>query len=189
MNDELLNLGDIASLYRCSRRHARDVITKLVGFPELAPGTSTHKPRWIKAEVRAFLHSLPKISAEERDFISIEQTRFANNFAEFSEAIRGAKRRATRKGRDCDLTQDDAKFLWDRCNGSCEVTGIQFDFTRIKGQKSRPFSPSIDRLDNSKGYTRDNVRVVCTSVNVAMNQWGEHVLHTIAEGLIRKGKK
>ncbi len=59
MNDELLNLGDIAGLYRCSRRHARDVITKLVGFPELAPGSTPRNPLWLRAEIRAFLHRKP----------------------------------------------------------------------------------------------------------------------------------
>jgi hypothetical protein len=59
MNDELLNLGDIASLYRCSRRHARDVITKLVGFPELAPGSTPRNPLWLRTEVRAYLHRKP----------------------------------------------------------------------------------------------------------------------------------
>ncbi|WP_151448130.1 hypothetical protein [Lacisediminimonas profundi] len=53
---ELMTLDDIATLYKCSRRHGRDVITKLVGFPDLAPGSSTFRPRWLTAEVRAFLH-------------------------------------------------------------------------------------------------------------------------------------
>lgn len=56
MTDELLTLDDIAQLYRCSRRHARDVITKLVGFPENAPGATRGKPLWLRAEVRGFLH-------------------------------------------------------------------------------------------------------------------------------------
>lgn len=56
MTDELLNLDDIASMYRCSRRHARDVITKLVGFPDLAPGSTQRNPLWLRIEVRAFLH-------------------------------------------------------------------------------------------------------------------------------------
>lgn len=56
MTDELLNLDDIASLYRCSRRHARDVITKLIGFPDLAPGSTQRNPLWLRSEVRAFLH-------------------------------------------------------------------------------------------------------------------------------------
>ena len=56
MTDELLDLGDIATLYRCTRRHARDVLTKLIGFPEVAPGSTTRKPLWLRVEVRAFMH-------------------------------------------------------------------------------------------------------------------------------------
>lgn len=56
MDTELLDLGDIAELYKCSRRHARDVITKLVGFPEIAPGSTPRNPLWLRAEIRAYLH-------------------------------------------------------------------------------------------------------------------------------------
>jgi hypothetical protein len=56
MNDELLTMADIAELYRCSRRHARDVITKLVGFPDFAPGSTQRNPLWLRVEVRAYLH-------------------------------------------------------------------------------------------------------------------------------------
>jgi hypothetical protein len=55
MSDELLTLKDIAELYRCSYRHARDVITKLVGFPELAPGSTGRHPLWLRIEVQAYL--------------------------------------------------------------------------------------------------------------------------------------
>jgi len=56
MSNELLDLDDIASLYKCSRRNARDAIVKLVGFPDLAPGSTPRKPRWLRIEVRSFLH-------------------------------------------------------------------------------------------------------------------------------------
>lgn len=56
MTDELLDLSDIAALYRCSRRHARDVTTKLIGFPEVAPGSTPRNPLWLRIEVKAFLH-------------------------------------------------------------------------------------------------------------------------------------
>ena len=55
MSDDLLTLSDIAELYRCSRRHARDVITKLMGFPEIAPGSTPRNPLWLRVEIRAFL--------------------------------------------------------------------------------------------------------------------------------------
>jgi len=184
----LMDLDDIAALYRCSRRQARDVITKGVGFPEIAHGASQRNPRWLGVEVREFLAGPAPAKQEKPKKIVIEPSRFSSSFADFNEAIRGAKRRASRKGRECDLKKEDAKALWERCKGACEITGIPFDFTRKSNQKTRPFSPSIDRIDNTKGYTKDNVRVVCTSVNIAMNQWGEEVLHAIVKGLIAKGK-
>jgi hypothetical protein len=59
MNEELLTLDDIASMYRCTRRHARDVIVKVVGFPPFAPGSTQRNPLWLRVEVRAFLHRKP----------------------------------------------------------------------------------------------------------------------------------
>ena len=59
MTDELLDLGDIATLFRCSRRHARDVITKLVRFPEIAPGSTPRNPLWLRVEIKAYLHRKP----------------------------------------------------------------------------------------------------------------------------------
>jgi hypothetical protein len=56
MSEELLDLDNIAELYRCTRRHARDVITKLVGFPEIAPGSTPRNPLWLRVEVHWFLH-------------------------------------------------------------------------------------------------------------------------------------
>jgi hypothetical protein len=55
MTDELLTLDDLASMYRCSRRHARDVIAKGSGFPELAPGSTQRNPLWLRVEIRAYL--------------------------------------------------------------------------------------------------------------------------------------
>lgn len=62
MSDELLDLGDIATMYRCGRRHARDVITKLVGFPAIAPGSTPRNPLWLRIEIKAFLQrKIPKV--------------------------------------------------------------------------------------------------------------------------------
>jgi len=54
-NVTLMDLDDIAALYRCSRRQARDVITKRADFPRIAPGCSTRRPMWLGAEVAAYL--------------------------------------------------------------------------------------------------------------------------------------
>jgi hypothetical protein len=69
VTDELMTLDDISALYRCSRRHARDVIVKLLGFPGQAPGATRCKPLWLRSEVRAFLHrkpAQPRTNPEQR---------------------------------------------------------------------------------------------------------------------------
>lgn len=67
----------------------------------------------------------------------------------------------------------------------CALSAIEFDTgpTATRHQK-RPFAPSIDRLDNTKGYEEGNVRLVCVAVNIAMNIWGADVLWMVARGLV-----
>ena len=57
---------------------------------------------------------------------------------------------------------------------SCQVTGMPFDYLpkKVVSWKTRSKAPSLDRIDNRKGYTRDNVRLVCVCVNFAINEWG-----------------
>ena len=66
--NELLDLGDIANLYRCSRRHARDVITKSVRFPGIAPGSTPRNPLWLRVEVKAYLHRKPSKTRTNPEF-------------------------------------------------------------------------------------------------------------------------
>ena len=46
MTDELLDLSDIANLYRVSRRYARDVLVKSPGFPMPVLAISQKTRRW-----------------------------------------------------------------------------------------------------------------------------------------------
>lgn len=55
MND-LLTIEDIATMHRCTIRHARDVIVKVPGFPPEAPTSSPRNRLWLRSEVRAYLH-------------------------------------------------------------------------------------------------------------------------------------
>lgn len=54
MND-LMTLEEIAQLWHCSRRHARDVLTKLPGFPPRARGSTLKNPVWLRKRVLAYL--------------------------------------------------------------------------------------------------------------------------------------
>ena len=51
----LMDLDDIAEMYGCTRRHARDVVVKTPGFPPIVPGSTSRNPRWLRAKVEEFL--------------------------------------------------------------------------------------------------------------------------------------
>lgn len=68
-------------------------------------------------------------------------------------------RSKNKKGIEFDLDWDDfrARIL----AGHCEVSGLPFDLDVV----GTPWAPSVDRIDNSKGYTKDNVQFVCRMFN------------------------
>lgn len=94
-----------------------------------------------------------------------------------------AATRAKRKGIAFSLTDGDVAEVQRRIDaGCCEITGTPFDLS-----SGRHFnSPSIDRIDSTRGYSSDNIRVVCYAMNAAMNEWGEGVLLQVVTSWLAK---
>lgn len=64
--------------------------------------------------------------------------------------------------------------------GTCRLTGIPFNY-EWNGPGTNPYAPSVDRIDSSKDYTRDNVRLILWAVNRALGEWGDDVFAHIAD--------
>jgi hypothetical protein len=88
-----------------------------------------------------------------------------------------AKYRAKQKGLSFDLDAEDIQRRIDA--NACELTGVPFDLTGGKTWDS----PSLDRIDSTRGYTQDNVRVVLYCVNVMANVWGPKKILDIADAI------
>jgi len=95
--------------------------------------------------------------------------------------------RAKKDGREV-MSKDEFLELWRGSYGMCELTRIRFSAQRMKGCTKRPWMPSVDRRDCSKGYTADNCRLVCVAVNLALNEFGDAVLMQIARSMLAAGK-
>jgi hypothetical protein len=65
-------------------------------------------------------------------------------------------------------------------NGYCELTRLKFDLTPLPKGRQNPYTASLDRIIPSKGYVKDNVRVILWALNVAFNSFGEEVYAEIA---------
>lgn len=74
---DLLTIDDIAQMWRCSVRHARDSLVKLPGFPPPAPGSGPKHRVWVAKEVRDFAHRKPSRSLQS----AREPAKFPHNHA------------------------------------------------------------------------------------------------------------
>ena len=103
--------------------------------------------------------------------------------------LRKAKERAIVKNLEFSIDSNFMRELINRSELKCEITKITFDLTHKKREKRanfsrRPFAPSLDRIDSSKGYTKKNTRLVCCAVNYAMSDWGLDVFLRVARGAL-----
>lgn len=97
---------------------------------------------------------------------------------------RKSKERARAYGIPYTLTSDQLKEMFLSTRGRCSVTGILFNRIRPAYSTKRPWYPSLDRIDSRKPYSKENCRFVCVAVNVAMGEWGEWVLRSMAKAML-----
>jgi hypothetical protein len=88
------------------------------------------------------------------------------NHAKQNAKIRGTKRR---RNDDSDMVEDDLFTIFvetiKQQGGRCAITGIPFVY-----EANHKFAPSVDRLDDSKGYVSGNVRMIIVPLNTRNNK-------------------
>ncbi|GJE44181.1 hypothetical protein [Methylobacterium soli] len=99
---------------------------------------------------------------------------------------RKAFRHAQDRGIPFAISYEDISAALDRSKLKCEVTGIAFRMVVDHNGYRQPFRPSLDRIDASRGYTPDNIRMVCVAVNTAMADWGEEVFWAVVHAAKRR---
>lgn len=92
--------------------------------------------------------------------------------------INGARSRAKAHGKEFNLTHEWAASVW---TGRCAITGHPFDMIRRMRHGGFNYSPSIDRIDNSVGYTTDNCRFILFAVNIFKRAMSDEDMLKIAD--------
>tara|TARA_R110002096_G_scaffold21168_3_gene69106 strand:- start:472 stop:882 length:411 start_codon:yes stop_codon:yes gene_type:complete len=98
-----------------------------------------------------------------------QQKRYYSKIGRPVEILKAAKKRAAVKEFEFTIT---LKWLMAKIyeqGDRCEKTGIAFDYRKDPRYIKHPFSISLDRSDNSLGYTPENTRVVCVMYNYCKN--------------------
>jgi hypothetical protein len=89
--------------------------------------------------------------------------------------LSGMKRSSAKRGHKWDDSWWSVEKIQDQIeNKACAVTGIRFSLSDIETKnKKRPFVPSPDRIDNSKGYEPANVQWVVFIFNVMKSNFDD----------------
>lgn len=91
-----------------------------------------------------------------------------------------------RKG-SINVTTADLIGLWDAQKGKCALTGWQMTMTRRVGIVRT--NASIDRIDSQKGYTLDNIQLVCVAANKAKFDLSQEEFVKLCRSVLAKAAK
>lgn len=99
--------------------------------------------------------------------------------------VLNAQSRARSKNIPCSITKEFIKQLWEKQNGLCAISKIPMTYELDSG---RVYSNvSIDQIHQGKGYTEDNVQLVCSAVNQLKSDWNMDTVMYICKQIVNNG--
>lgn len=95
----------------------------------------------------------------------------SNYFCAITKIFNDCKQNAKKRGIKFAITKDDIDELYKKQNGKCAITEVEMTYSYITERKEgdshiiNKTNMSIDRIHNMKGYTKNNIQLVCAVVN------------------------
>ena len=98
-----------------------------------------------------------------------------------------AKSRAMDKSLPFTITKEDLLTIWKSQNGKCAISGL--DMTYELGEGRTYTNVSIDQVLPSKGYTVDNIQLVCMAVNQLKSDLDMDTILTLCSAIVGNAAK
>lgn len=96
--------------------------------------------------------------------------------------VLNARDRAKRKGIPCTITKEFILNLWNKQQGLCAISKIPMTYEMDQGRIYTNLS--IDQIEQGKGYTEDNVQLVCMAVNQLKSDWNMDTVLYICKQIV-----
>lgn len=117
-----------------------------------------HKAEGQKDKFSCYCKSCTKIKNSKKWIDNSEDHDF-----KLLQTLRSSKHRAAKKNIENTLTLEDLQMMYPTDN-KCPILGINLSWGM-----PRETSPSLDRIDPSKGYTYDNCQIISNRANTLKN--------------------
>lgn len=122
--------------------------------------------------------------------MSKEPTQGVLNRAKYwaSALIKDARKRSRKRSLDLDIDATFVREIWEKQNGLCYWSGLEM---KPSTTPHDPFQPSLERIDCSRGYTKDNCVLSCRAMNTARGNistelWIEFLTKWKEEGIVKQ---
>jgi hypothetical protein len=106
----------------------------------------------------------------------------------FRHYLKMAKKNAKAKGKECTITAQYLKDLWEKQDGRCPYAGWELNYPSTTRKwisyKLHPRQASLDRIDSSLGYVPGNVQFVSVIANYAKNSFSENELLKFCKAVV-----
>jgi hypothetical protein len=122
-----------------------------------------------------------KIVVNSYDPAKILHPEWANHVQSLNERVSDSRKRARKMDFDFDITLNDVVEIWLKQKGQCALVSIEMDWRGGTLQDRNPLRASIDRIDVSKGYVKDNIRLVCHWANNARSTYSDKMFRSMCE--------
>lgn len=94
----------------------------------------------------------------------------------------GARDRALKSNIYFNITYEYIKELWKYQNGLCALSGIPMTYSLKEGRV--PTNVSIDKIDRTRGYTKDNIQLVCMACNQIKSDLTEEEMYNFCKKIV-----
>jgi len=113
-----------------------------------------------------------------------------DEFSPFRRHLISIRSRCRRLNRDNDLTLDELKQQWNAQNGVCPYTGWEMENPVSTSENDKlPKTirrASLDRIDSSCGYIKENIQFVCYMAQCAKNEFTHEELVSFCKAVAKK---
>jgi hypothetical protein len=109
--------------------------------------------------------------------------------SDFVHTLKRAHKNIVRRSRvkqlECDVTPEYLIMLFNKQEGKCAMTNVPFELSKDPGVKGvSPWSIAVDQINPGRGYTRENIRLVCAIYNQAKHVWSDNDVLKLATSLV-----
>lgn len=111
----------------------------------------------------------------------------------FGIIIKQLQQWAKNRKMDFGISTSDLLDLWEKQNGKCYYTGYDMEYWYIhykegKEADKEKWQVSCDRLDNNRGYEKENIVLCCTIINKMKNILSQKEFYQICKDISAKHK-